>query len=352
MQSKNSMADKNNLVVIKRIIEETIKLFELNLSEVTVLTEAASSHFVVTPLIIALSGGKALAIAKDSKYGKKDDVINNLLELADMYGVKDRIKVIDTLDSPCIEKVDIVTNLGFVRPINDKLLSKMKRKPVVAAMCEAWEVRPEDIDFTYCQSNEIPIVGVNEESEIKNIFDYVGALILKLLFETGLEVYGNRFIIVGEDKFSIKIEKVLKVVGANPVVIKAEDVRSYRTSEELVDGIIVADYTNEGYIVGDKGVIDAEWLHKYTPSAKVIHLAGGVDYQYLVNNNLFCYPQYDGYPRRMSKTFGYLGARPVIELHTAGLKAADTVLSALRQGITFRQSIDKFNEHPLVQIVC
>ena len=57
----------------KRLMEEAIEKFHLNLTGFSVLTEAASGNYVFTPLICALAGAKeVIAFTKDSVYASKD----------------------------------------------------------------------------------------------------------------------------------------------------------------------------------------------------------------------------------------------------------------------------------------
>ena len=62
---------------VERLMWSAISDLELNLKDITVMTEAASGSFAVTPLIAALSGSPhVVAIAKDSPYGPALDVID------------------------------------------------------------------------------------------------------------------------------------------------------------------------------------------------------------------------------------------------------------------------------------
>ena len=111
-----------NIKRIEKLIADAINTYDLNLSGLTVFTEAASGNYVVTPLIAALAGAdQVFAITQDSRYGKAADVQNFTLELAQRWGVGDRIEVVSDKLPSILSQVDIVTNLGFVRPIDKKV---------------------------------------------------------------------------------------------------------------------------------------------------------------------------------------------------------------------------------------
>ena len=135
----------------KHLMEEAIKKFRLNLTGFTILTEAASGNYIFTPLICALSGAKrVIAFTKDSIYASKEKVIESTFIFADFLGVSKKIDLSTELDPEIISKADIVTNLGFLRPINKEFISYLKPTAVIPLMFETWEFRKEDLDLKEC----------------------------------------------------------------------------------------------------------------------------------------------------------------------------------------------------------
>ena len=65
---------------------------------------------------------------------------------------------------------DIVTNSGMLRPINDEVVSKLKKTAVIPLMWETWELRPGEIDIISCQKNKIPVIGTNENYNHINMY--------------------------------------------------------------------------------------------------------------------------------------------------------------------------------------
>src|SRR5436190_23028524 len=76
---------------LQRLCVAAIQELSLDLTGARVLTEAASGSFVVTPLLAALAGGQVDAVARDSKYGRAEDIIASIKELAVAWRMADRI---------------------------------------------------------------------------------------------------------------------------------------------------------------------------------------------------------------------------------------------------------------------
>jgi hypothetical protein len=55
-------------------------------------------------------------------------------------------------------------------------------------MWEGWEFRSEDLDLLACQRRGIPVVGTNEAHPALRIFDYLGMVVVKLIYEVEIEV--------------------------------------------------------------------------------------------------------------------------------------------------------------------
>jgi len=192
---------------IKKIINNSLNKFDLDFSGLTIFTEAATGNYIFTPIIAALAGAeKVYAITKDSKHGKKETVKEKTLEVAKAFDVEDKIKIVYEKKPEYVQKCDIITNSGFVRPIDKKMIDSMKSTAVIPLMFETWEFREEDLDLEYCRRTEIPLLGTNEDHDKLKLFYSAGFLVSKLLFECGLEVYKNKFLIISSGKAGQSIQ--------------------------------------------------------------------------------------------------------------------------------------------------
>jgi hypothetical protein len=331
---------------VKKIISETIKSLSLDLTNITVLTEAGSGAYVVTPLIAAIAGAsKVYVIIKDSKYGSKNDIIFYLNEYIDLLNIKNNvIEIIDNVFQ-IANKVNIVTNLGFVRPIEETLISKLPKDAAIPLMWETWEARKEDIDFEACLKYSVPVLGTCETDKRLQIFNYVGVLALKLLLEAEIEVFESKILIVSSGCFLEEIMKVLLNNGANIRVYNP--FKDFITDElneflQVVDAIVIAEQVCKDVLISNTGKhLTIDKLANC--SVEIIHISGVLDYDDLKNANLNIHPEKRINYGYMTVTTDYVGVTPVIKLHSAGLKVGQ----ALVEGLRLYNNIDKAKNYAL-----
>lgn len=326
-----------NPLRLKRLIRETIDFLKLDLSGLTVLTEAASGPYVVTPIIAAMAGAKKVsALTRGSKYAAAEEVVAQTRALEAVCGVAGRVEIFTQRPPELFEGADIVTNLGFVRPLDRQAVASMKRGAVIPLMCEAWESRPGDVDIEACQEYGIPVAGTNEDFPGLDVFSYSGALCMKMLFEAQVEVHKSVVAVVGSDKFAPVIARHLR---QNNVAVKLSP-RLELSETRDVDAVVIADYTREGDIIGAEGDATPEAFASATPAATIIQFAGRMDVVGLRSQGVHVYPGIDLPTYRMARTLADLGPRPVVELHAAGLKVgrilhgdrdAETLFAGLSQ---------------------
>lgn len=325
---------------LSELIRRTIDFLELDLRGLVVLTEAASGPYVVTPIIAGLAGAdRVIALTRASRYGTVETVTAQTQALAELCGVKvvgssgARSGDGGARPAPTVElhadrtldlfaTADIITNLGFVRPIDGDVIAAMKPTAVVPLMCEGWEIRSGDVDLAACRARGIPVIATNEDYPGLEIFAYSGWLALKMLFDAQIEVHKSRLAVVSSDKFGPVIVDRLGRAGA--LVRLLPHLRNIPIAELAdLDALIVAAYTRDGQIVGPDGDISAGELAAACRGATVIQFAGRVDVVGLLAGGLAVYPGVDLPDHRMALTLAALGSRPVIELHAAGLKVGE-----------------------------
>jgi len=159
-----------NPLRVTQLILQTVSALRLDLKGFTVLTEAASGPFVVTPVLAAVAGAKkVIALTSDSRYASASSVTAQTRALESLCGTSGRVEIYTERSSDLVREADIVTNVGFVRPIDSQVIGAMKHGAVIPLMCEAWEFRVGDVDLDACRSRNIHVLGTNEDHAFVNV---------------------------------------------------------------------------------------------------------------------------------------------------------------------------------------
>ena len=348
-----------NLPRFITLIKKSIRKLELNLDGLVVLTEAASGNYVCTPIIAALAGAKEVkAFSVDSKYGSSKDIFENTAYLSKVFGIGDRIEFIESLDNVgVIETIDIVTNLGPLRPIKKDFIKRLKKTAVIPLMREPWEFRDGEIDLKFCKKKEIIVLGTNENHPDLLIFDYLGPLCSKKLFDLNIEILNSKIVVIGGGVFGLNIAKYLVNLGSKVKIIcdegktvvdelGAEKIGVLKSREISIskikncDAIVVLSYPNKTEMIGPDGIIDIDSIESLAPTASIIQFKGNVNRKSIERSKIPILPEKAPNPGHMSWTLNDLGPKPVIDLHTAGLKVGEISSKARLAGKSYDEAIN------------
>lgn len=256
---------------IARLIRTQVGAFGLDLSGLTVLTEVGTNYFALTPIIAAMAGADVLAVTPPDA-GERERAISEMMAYVRGVSPPGVISLYRREHVPW-GQADIVTNLGHVRPIDKEAIGELSGRVVVSLMAEWWEIRDRDVDIGALRDAGIPVLATNEHA--LGIWDYLGWLALKMLFDEGVEGRKSVVAIVGDGEFATVLSRGLRKFGVTVV----------ETASRYVDAVILADYLGQKDFTPPPGVA-------FIPFA---------------------------FNERMHRTLAYLGPRPLIELHTAGL---------------------------------
>ncbi|MTI37899.1 hypothetical protein, partial [Fulvivirga lutimaris] len=291
-----------------KIILSYINKLELDLSGLTIVTEVGSGNYILSPLIPLLAGAKKVyAWTVNSQYGQAEEIIKNCRELVQKLDLKERLIFHNgSINTNHLNEADIVTNSGFLRPLDYQKLQYLNSKCVIPLMYEKWELRESDIDIEYCKKNNIKVAGTWENHPDIEVFTGVGPLAIKLILESGLEVYQNNIFIWSDDHFGSEAKKAMINFGASKVLLSNDSALFYSELENL-DTLYICDYDEKRNYFGDEGLIDLDKILKVNPSLNIVHLFGELSYDYLKNTTLNVYPKKNGKASLMTETLAYLG---------------------------------------------
>jgi len=303
-------------MLMKRALAET----GLDMSGMTVLTEAATGAYAVTPVLAAMAGAKHVyAFTKPGRHGTVTDVKRETFEIAAPLDVADRIEILEKISHEVLHSVDIVTNSGHLRPLTAALIDQLRGDAVIALMFEAWEFRREDLDIEACARRKIPVVGVNERHPAIDVFSFLGPLAVKQLHDCGLAVLGSRIGLLCDNDFLAPLHTGLASLGAN--VKTFDSVAAVHPG--AWDAFVVALQPTDAPRVGQG---EAAHLAACAPDgAVVVQFWGDIDRAVLAANGLAIWPAHSVGQGHMGILLSEIGPEPIIRLQTGGLRAAEWV---------------------------
>ena len=157
----------------------------------------------------------------------------------------------------------------------------------------------------------------------------------RLLLERDIEVERSRLLLIASAPFGPAIEKGLRRSGAH--VVRVDPLASMNwvnqsmSRFEHLDAVVVAEHRSHGVIIGRDG-LPAQAMKD--AGVEIIHLCGAVDEKEMVAIRLCKHPSRKVSQGVMTVTTDYVGPRPVIDLHAAGLAVAAQMVRLLRSGMS------------------
>ena len=302
------------------LMRQAILRCDLQLQKTTVLTEAATGAYAVTPVLAAMAGAeKVFALTQSSPYGTVEQVKEQTQRLAEIAGVGERIEFITQKLPELVAQADIITNSGHVRPIDAAMIGGMKSTVVIGLMYEAWEFRPEDVDLAACRQRGIKVVGVNERHPAVDVFSFLGIMAVKLLLDSSVAVYTSDILLLCDNPFRSFIEQGLVNAGA-----RVDTVDSLATApiDKTYDAILVALQPRPEPVLS---AADAILIAKYWTGALVAQYWGDIERPAFISQNIPICPAKEPKPGHMGILPSAVGPEPIIRLQTGGLKAAEVI---------------------------
>lgn len=335
-----------------KIINNSIKFFNLNLKDLIVFTELGSNDYMYTPIIATLARArKVYAYVKNSSYGTKDDLMHQLKKINKFFKFSKKINIVT--DFQKLKISDIVLNSGFIRPINKKKIDLMKNTAVIPLMWETWEFRSKEIDISYAKRKKKLILGTKEDF----LYNNSGFLVTKLLFESGLGVYKDNILVLSSGRLGDSICKFFENTQIRHKRISFD--KKNRKNKNLVspeyaikdiknfDAIIVAEHQFDYNLLSNEGLFQIKKIKSENPNIKIIHICGKINQKEIMKSKLEIYPKKIAPFGYMSVTAAYLDSHAVLELNTAGLKVGE-IMSRHRLKHDIKSAYKKSLKDPLV----
>lgn len=312
---------------IDKKILKALSKFNPDLTGKCVLTEAASGNFASTSVIAALAGAEVFAYTKNSRYATVAGVRKQVNHLATQLGVERKLNIIETLDDVDFSKIDVVTNNGFLRPINAAFIDRLSPKCVIPLMWEPWEYRSSDLDIEACRAKCIKVYGTNETDYRLRTMEYIGYVLMKILLNNGCSPFSARLLALGCEHFVEPSVSVLRNSGYN-----VDAITDYSEKIDKLDNydvILLLEHERNIPLIGGEGTfLKAANL---PGSTIILHICGNINVNSLERFKVI--PDKPAPFGHMSFSTDYADSQSVVDLHTAGLKVAEGMLEANKLGL-------------------
>lgn len=323
-------------------LRKCVESLQLNLQGLTVLTEAASGPYVVTPVLAALAGARVMAYSRTTRYGTREEVFEATSQLAAEAGVE--VELIPEITAEHVAAADIVTNSGHLRPLNREMLQHAKDGLVIPLMYEAWEWRDADMDIQYIRERGFKLGATNERHPDVDVFSYLGDMAIRQIFEAGTCPYKNKFILLCNNDFGPYIAKVLARNCEALAVVDLDDNREkyahlqnvtwlggfpeIRISESFRDAeaVVFTAYPFDKEWIGGNGPIMISSLKEQLHDPYILRYAGDVNTSDLQQEGIRYFPAQvaSGHMGILPSAIGY---DPIIRLQAGGLKSAEALVT-------------------------
>lgn len=325
-------------------LKKQVRALDLNLQGRVVLTEAASGPYVVTPILAALAGAKVYAFTRSTRYGTVDEIFN---WTRDCIGKEafDRldISLITTLTPEVIAAADIITNSGHLRPLNREKLQYAKDSVVIPLMYEAWEWRDADMDIAYIRERGFKLGATNERHPDVDVFNYLGDMAVKQIFDAGTCPYRNTFVLLCNNDFGPFMAKTLAAVADKLGVIDLPEHRDRYKGLPITwlsdfpaieipaefrdaEAIVFTAYPFDQNWIGKDTTIDIGAISRGFSDPFLLRYAGDVDPESLEKAGIRFFPKTVS-SGHMGILPSAVGNDPIIRLQSGGLKAGEALLT-------------------------
>jgi hypothetical protein len=307
------------------LMRAAITRCELDLRGRTVLTEAATGAYVVTPVLAAMAGADVYALAASTEYASAPELRTATLELAESAGVVAQINLITEKNPTVVGAADIVTNSGQVRPIDRSMVASMSQSSVVPLMYESWEYRDSDVDLMACRERGIPVAGTNERHHSVDVFSFLGLMAVKQLHDAGVAVYESRVLVLCDNLFASYIVSGLRRAGAHVShAVKLTE----QVLDQQYDAVVLAMQPGVGCALTAGG---AQLLGERAPGSVLVQYWGDTDREALAKFGVPVWPRLAPRPGHMGVLPSAIGPEPIVRLQAGGLKVGQLLANGLSQ---------------------
>jgi NH3-dependent NAD+ synthetase len=334
------------------VIKEQIKNFNLDLTNLVVITECASGFYAYNTFVpILATAKKVIAVSKTTSYGTFEENKKNIGSLAKKLNIDiSNLEVVEKIEEYHLKEADIITNSGLVRPITAEMMTQMKNTAVIPLMWETWEFRESDLDLESAVKNDILVLGTKETSKEIDMRGYAGVLGLAVLVYLNLEVYKTKVVLFGNEVLGNAIAETFEKNNVeylwfvnspiNENQKSYKELGNYKNIIKSYDVVLFAEHSYRDEILTKEHGLTLQDLNHLNEEIKIGLIAGNINQEELINSSLEYFPKKIMPAGYMSFQPYHMGAKPVIELFSAGLKIGEQMARCRLNGMSLEDTIN------------
>jgi len=325
-----------------RLIEQNIKQFKLDLSGYNVLLPMYSREPALMPILASLAGAKNVYVLT-----REIDAINKTAFYKNELKLASDINFIEKENPQTLSDLDIVVAGEGGSYIDNTFISSLKKECVISIL-------PRNLDFTQanginleeCSKKKISVAALDPNDQNLSLYKHIAQLIVKRCSENNIDVLRSRLLLISNGNLMDNILSHLKACGSQ--VYCANTDRPQDKSYILkhlpeVDAIIVADYPLKStLVIGNEGFIRIDDILTMNPEIKIIHLAGKMQISSLNANRIYFKPE-NLVQNSLNVNIKEMGLRAAIEIATASMKVAESLIKSKNRSILPNDSVVTYN---------
>jgi hypothetical protein len=304
-------------------IQRRIGICRLDLTSRVLATEAATGAYAATAAAAAAAGAEVWAFAADSRHGTIADAERDVATLVDAINADlDRVTIVTDKAELPLERTDLVTNSGLLRPIDAPFIDRLPPDAIVALMYETWEARDGDIDYAAAAARGIRVIGVDEHHPACGAFEFVGDLVIAAVLRRRWPIRGVRFCVLSDNPFGEPVLSALKAQGAEVVLV--DPAAAGMGLDSTADMVVVA--TTPAKSARNRRIVQtpsdvADFVIDSRAFA-CVQLWGDVDIDRLIAAGVMIEPEVTPEEGHQGIAMSEAGFEPVVRLQVAGMAAA------------------------------
>lgn len=311
---------------LAQLARRAVAELAIDLTGRTVLTEAATGAYAVTPVLAALAGARVIARTRDTRYGTEDDVRAVTRRLAEAAGLAGGgpIDIVTDLTPELVAAADVVTNSGHLRPLDEALVKHLRPTAVVPLMFEGWEINlgRVDVDLDALAARGIAFAGTNEHHPLVGVFEHLRGMVARELGDAGIAAWGANCVVLCDNLFEPEVVDGLVRAGASVHCGASLDLVNTPTD---VDVVVVSLSPRDTPVVG---AAEAARIAALWPGATVVQFWGDIDRTALDAHGVRYWPPTAPAAGHMAVLPSAVGPEPIVRLQAGGLKVAQVLLTA------------------------